>query len=195
MASERTGLARYFDLYSFRSALSENQKLNYIDAVKCLSKKPAKTPTAIASGAESRFDDFIVTHIQQTMSIHGTVCEEGNITRLRLMHLRETSSAGIATTSGSTSKLFAMSAGITATFRTTTGRNGQRIRFHPLSLTAVTQVSLAMANTLRDEDHGAFLAKHAAWSLSTPQMVEAASSLDRSKSTLIKSEPDRQLVD
>ncbi|KAI4674983.1 uncharacterized protein J4E88_007886 [Alternaria novae-zelandiae] len=54
------------------STLSEDQKLNYIDAVKCLGKKPAKTPAAIASGAKSRFDDFIVTHILQTMSIHGT---------------------------------------------------------------------------------------------------------------------------
>ncbi|KAI4949001.1 hypothetical protein J4E91_005463 [Alternaria rosae] len=54
------------------STLSEIQKLNYIDAVKCLGKKPARTPTAIASGAKSLFDDFIVTHIQQTMSIHGT---------------------------------------------------------------------------------------------------------------------------
>ena len=39
--------------------------------------KPAKTPAAIASGARSRFDDFIVTHILQTMSIHGTVRRQG----------------------------------------------------------------------------------------------------------------------
>lgn len=56
--------------------MSEHQKLNYIDAVKCLGKKPAKTPAAIASGAKSRFDDFIVTHILQTMNIHGTVRPE-----------------------------------------------------------------------------------------------------------------------
>jgi tyrosinase len=62
------------NLHNSRSTLSEHQKLNYIDAVKCLGKKPAKTTAAIAPGAKSRFDDFIVTHIQQTMSIHGTVC-------------------------------------------------------------------------------------------------------------------------
>jgi tyrosinase len=48
------------------------EKLNYIDALKCLASKPAKTPSAIAAGAKSRYDDFVVTHIQQTMTIHGT---------------------------------------------------------------------------------------------------------------------------
>ncbi|KAF2848810.1 Di-copper centre-containing protein [Plenodomus tracheiphilus IPT5] len=54
------------------STLSKSQKLNYIDSVKCLAKKPARTPAAIAAGAKSRHDDFTVTHILQTLTIHGT---------------------------------------------------------------------------------------------------------------------------
>ncbi|KAH7075530.1 hypothetical protein BKA63DRAFT_299325 [Paraphoma chrysanthemicola] len=54
------------------STLSEPQKRNYIDAVLCLGKKPARTPAAIAAGAKSRYDDFVVTHIQQTRTIHFT---------------------------------------------------------------------------------------------------------------------------
>ncbi|KAG9253025.1 uncharacterized protein F5Z01DRAFT_658993 [Emericellopsis atlantica] len=34
--------------------------------------KPAKTPANVASGAKSRYDDFVATHIQQTGSIHNT---------------------------------------------------------------------------------------------------------------------------
>ncbi|KAF2822486.1 Di-copper centre-containing protein [Ophiobolus disseminans] len=48
------------------------EKLNYIDAIKCIHKKPALTPSAIASGAKSRYDDFIVTHVLQTWSVHAT---------------------------------------------------------------------------------------------------------------------------
>ncbi|KAH7092283.1 hypothetical protein FB567DRAFT_576707 [Paraphoma chrysanthemicola] len=54
------------------STLSKAERRNYIDAVKCLAKKPARTPAATASGAKSRYDDLVVTHIQQAFSIHGT---------------------------------------------------------------------------------------------------------------------------
>ncbi|KAF2036232.1 Di-copper centre-containing protein [Setomelanomma holmii] len=54
------------------SLLTKPEKLNYINAVQCLAKKPARTPAAVAAGARSRYDDFVVTHILQTMSIHGT---------------------------------------------------------------------------------------------------------------------------
>jgi tyrosinase len=40
--------------------------------VQCLAKKPAKTPAGIAAGAKSRYDDLVATHINQTLSIHGT---------------------------------------------------------------------------------------------------------------------------
>lgn len=34
--------------------------------------KPARTPSTAASGAKNRFDDFIGTHINQTLTIHYT---------------------------------------------------------------------------------------------------------------------------
>jgi hypothetical protein len=62
-----------FSLTRIGQLLSKSEKLNYIAAVQCLGKKPARTPAAIAAGAKSRYDDFVVTHIQQTMTIHFTV--------------------------------------------------------------------------------------------------------------------------
>jgi tyrosinase len=56
-----------------RSTLSSGEKLNYIKAVQCMSTSPARTPAGIAAGAKNRYDDFVVTHINQTLSIHGTV--------------------------------------------------------------------------------------------------------------------------
>jgi len=52
--------------------LSKKQRKDYIKAVKCLQEKPALTPSTLASGAKSRFDDFVATHINQTMTIHYT---------------------------------------------------------------------------------------------------------------------------
>lgn len=49
--------------------LSKNDRLEYIDAVKCLQKKAPKTPKSFA-GVTSRFDDFVATHIDQTLEIH-----------------------------------------------------------------------------------------------------------------------------
>ncbi|KAF2126639.1 Di-copper centre-containing protein [Dothidotthia symphoricarpi CBS 119687] len=54
-----------------KSRLTKSEKFNYIDAVKCLHQKPALTPAAIASGAKSRYDDFVVTHVLQTNWVHG----------------------------------------------------------------------------------------------------------------------------
>lgn len=53
-------------------AMTRNEKLSYIKAVKCLQKLPARTPASVAAGAKSRYDDFIVTHIQQTLTAHYT---------------------------------------------------------------------------------------------------------------------------
>ncbi|KAH6899782.1 hypothetical protein B0T10DRAFT_524877 [Thelonectria olida] len=62
--------------------LTTKEKGKYINAVKCLAKKPSKTG-AIYNGAKSRFDDFQATHIVNTDGIHfvwwvsstpGTVC-------------------------------------------------------------------------------------------------------------------------
>ncbi|WYZ37128.1 hypothetical protein EsH8_II_000634 [Colletotrichum jinshuiense] len=60
---------------SFRreyGSLSKSERLAYVNAVKCLQRLPPQTPANVSSGARSRFDDFTVTHIQQTMTIHYT---------------------------------------------------------------------------------------------------------------------------
>lgn len=49
--------------------LTNKQKKNYIEAVHCLHKKPAKAKS-LAAGAVSRFDDFQGIHSKQTPSIH-----------------------------------------------------------------------------------------------------------------------------
>lgn len=54
------------------SNLSSTEKGEYIDAVLCLQSKEAISGS-IAPGARSRYDDFVATHINQTLTIHGTV--------------------------------------------------------------------------------------------------------------------------
>lgn len=55
-----------------RSTLTKEQRKAYTDAVLCLQSKPARTPSSLAPGAKSRFDDFVATHINQTNYIHYT---------------------------------------------------------------------------------------------------------------------------
>jgi len=45
----------------------------YIKAVLCLFNSPSKLPAGVAPGAKNRYDDFVVTHILQTLTIHMTV--------------------------------------------------------------------------------------------------------------------------
>ncbi|KAH8887135.1 Di-copper centre-containing protein [Thozetella sp. PMI_491] len=52
--------------------LTVDERKAYIAAVKCLQSKPALTPSSVASGAKTRFDDFVATHINQTLTIHYT---------------------------------------------------------------------------------------------------------------------------
>ncbi|VUC35833.1 unnamed protein product [Clonostachys rosea] len=52
--------------------LSKKERKSYIDAVKCLQSKPARTPAEVAPGAKTRFDDYVATHINQTLNIHYT---------------------------------------------------------------------------------------------------------------------------
>ncbi|OCK98505.1 Di-copper centre-containing protein [Cenococcum geophilum 1.58] len=53
-------------------ALSARERKDYINAVKCLASKPNKTPASQFPGARNRYDDFVATHMNQTLSIHGT---------------------------------------------------------------------------------------------------------------------------
>lgn len=53
-------------------SLSKADRKAYTDAVVCLQSKTAKTPSSIIPGAKSRFDDWVGTHINQTMTIHYT---------------------------------------------------------------------------------------------------------------------------
>lgn len=56
-----------------RGALSARERKDYINAVKCLASKPNKTPASQFPGARNRYDDFVATHMNQTLSIHSTV--------------------------------------------------------------------------------------------------------------------------
>lgn len=53
-------------------SLSKTDRKAYTDAVLCLQAKQAKTPNSLVAGAKSRFDDWVATHINQTMTIHYT---------------------------------------------------------------------------------------------------------------------------
>ncbi|ORY58915.1 uncharacterized protein BCR38DRAFT_400025 [Pseudomassariella vexata] len=53
------------------STLADDEKLAYTKAVKCLMAKPAITSSTLVPGAKSRYDDFVATHINQTLTIHG----------------------------------------------------------------------------------------------------------------------------
>lgn len=57
----------------FRSALSKGERREYIDAVLCLMDKPPLVSTSEFPGVRNRYDDFVAVHINQTLSIHGTV--------------------------------------------------------------------------------------------------------------------------
>ena len=69
-----------------RSKLSPSNRKAYISAVLCLMKLPAKTDKGVAPGARSRYDDFLAVHIQQTLSIHGTVSIRSAAVTLVLSH-------------------------------------------------------------------------------------------------------------
>lgn len=50
------------------------EKKAYIKSVLCLQHLPSQTPHNLAPGVRSRYDDFVATHINQTVEIHYTVC-------------------------------------------------------------------------------------------------------------------------
>jgi len=56
-----------------RGDLSKPDRKAYLDAVVCLFNKPSKLDSKQFPGAKSRYDDFVVVHMNQTLTIHGTV--------------------------------------------------------------------------------------------------------------------------
>ncbi|KAJ5899314.1 hypothetical protein N7495_004058 [Penicillium taxi] len=53
-------------------AFSSLQKKAYIKSVLCLQSLPSRTPSILVPGARTRYDDFVATHINQTLHIHFT---------------------------------------------------------------------------------------------------------------------------
>ena len=66
-------LTFFFFFGWIRRTLTTVQKQAYIAAVQCILTKPALTPKSVAAGAVSRYDDLVVTHVQQFNKIHFTV--------------------------------------------------------------------------------------------------------------------------
>jgi len=54
------------------SNLTNSERTAYSNAVLCMMNKPARTDSAAVPGAKTRYDDFVFTHINQTLTIHGT---------------------------------------------------------------------------------------------------------------------------
>ncbi|KAK1758292.1 hypothetical protein QBC47DRAFT_440839 [Echria macrotheca] len=52
--------------------ISAADKKAYIAAMLCLIGKPSKLDNSKFPGAKTRYDDFVVVHMNQTLSIHGT---------------------------------------------------------------------------------------------------------------------------
>ncbi|KAK4230911.1 hypothetical protein QBC38DRAFT_467267 [Podospora fimiseda] len=53
-------------------SITAAEKKEYIAALQCLLQRPSKLDQAKFPGAKSRYDDFVVVHMNQTMFIHGT---------------------------------------------------------------------------------------------------------------------------
>ncbi|KAG9233577.1 hypothetical protein BJ875DRAFT_543653 [Amylocarpus encephaloides] len=52
--------------------LTNDEKDDYITSVKCLMKTPSKLSATQYPGAKTRYDDFVVVHINMTMGVHDT---------------------------------------------------------------------------------------------------------------------------
>ncbi|KAF2112089.1 hypothetical protein BDV96DRAFT_614416 [Lophiotrema nucula] len=52
--------------------LTTDERKEYIRAVKCILGKPSQLPAGKYPGAKSRYDDFVVVHMNMTPSVHST---------------------------------------------------------------------------------------------------------------------------
>ena len=60
-------------LQYIRDSLTNTERSQYIDAIKCLRAKPALTDRLVTPGAINRMDDFTLQHVNQTLFIHFSV--------------------------------------------------------------------------------------------------------------------------
>lgn len=102
--------------------MSGPEKKAYTGAVNCLLQQPSKLQASgFAPGARNRYDDFVGVHINQTLSIHGTVStsesEKSRLGGQLLTHYRVTSSLGTDTSSGRTRTPSERNAAMMATSR------------------------------------------------------------------------------
>lgn len=53
-------------------SMTAAQRIAYTNAILCLQNKTANTLSALVPGAKTRYDDFVATHINQSMEVHFT---------------------------------------------------------------------------------------------------------------------------
>lgn len=140
-------------------SLSRREKLDYINAVKCLHKLPAKTPASVAPGAKSRYDDLVVTHIQQSLHLHGTVSATYVFPLQLLTTNRETSSHGTAGILGRWSRCSGTNVDTRDTNHTITGLTGRRILRKVPSSTVATLACRVTEHMFLDATTHAFPGK------------------------------------
>ncbi|KAJ4358213.1 uncharacterized protein N0V89_002793 [Didymosphaeria variabile] len=90
--------------------LVKEEKLEYIRAVNCIRKQPSKLPAGKFPGAKSRYDDFVVVHMNMTPSVHSTAnfmhwhryyiwCVPSSLP-LTLLHINTSTCHGLADVDG-----------------------------------------------------------------------------------------------
>lgn len=55
-----------------RHSLTKAERLAYVNAVKCLTTKPSRTPATDIPGARTRYDDFVASHLVETPYVHAS---------------------------------------------------------------------------------------------------------------------------
>jgi len=90
--------------------LSKENQRDYITAVQCFLKTPSITPPEVSPGARNRLDDFVTTHIFQTMTAHFVVGDFRGSNEASLIFDRVIFSRGIVIISQPTSRLCEMNA-------------------------------------------------------------------------------------
>lgn len=63
--------------------MSATDRKAYTAAMLCIMQKPSKLDQTKFPGAKSRYDDFVVVHMNQTLSIHSTVRVCGSSSKFR----------------------------------------------------------------------------------------------------------------